>query len=382
MPFTHPYRAAISVGLALILWAAPARATYLETDLVSDGFVPAPTIDPAFVNPWGITYPPGGPFWINENGSGQSALFNTTGQPFPIGNPLVVTVPPPPGSPSGTTSNPTGVVFNSSTTDFLISPGNAARFMFATENGTIAGWNPAVNPTQAVTLINNSAAGAVYKGATVLGNGTANLLYAANFAQGRIDVFNSSFTPVRSFTGANLPPGFAPFDVQALNGNLFVTYALVGPNGRDDMAGPGNGFVDEFDANGNFLRRIASGGTLNSPWGLAFAPATFGQFANDLLVGNFGDGRVNAFNPLTGQFLGQLLDRNGNPITIDGLWGLIVGNGGNGGDPNSIYFTAGINGELDGLFGSLSSIPEPGSLGLLASAVLGLALRRGIRSRR
>jgi uncharacterized protein (TIGR03118 family) len=378
MSFTHRYRTAISAGLALALWAAPAGALYSETDLISDGFVPALTVDTAFVNPWGIVYPPGGPFWINENGSGNSALFNSTGQPFPIANPLVVTVPPPSGSPPGTTSNPTGIVFNGSTTDFLITPGNAARFMFATENGTIAGWNPTVNPTQAVTVINNSATGAVYKGATVLSNGTTNLLYAANFAQGRVEVFNSSFSPVRSFTGANLPPGFAPFNVQALNGHLFVTYALLGPSGRDDMAGPGNGFVDEFDANGTFLRRVTSGGTLNSPWGLAFAPATFGEFANDLIVGNFGDGRLNAFDPATGQFRGQLLDSNGNPIAIDGLWGLIVGNGGNGGDPNFIYFAAGIDEEQHGLFGSVRAIPEPGALGLLAAAVLGLlALRRG-----
>jgi uncharacterized protein (TIGR03118 family) len=372
--------AVLSAGLIVGIWSFAADAGFIETDLVSDGAVPAATIDPQLVNPWGITYPTGGgPFWINENGSGTAALFNGAGQPFPIGNPLVVTVPPPMSMP-GTTSAPTGVVFNTSSTGFNVSSNGvsgSSRFLFATEDGTISGWNPTVNATNAVVAVDRSSTGAVYKGLTIANNN----LYAANFRSGQIEQFDQTFKPVRSFTGPSLPPGFAPFGIQNLNGNLFVTYALQAPGAHDDQAGPGNGFVDEFDGNGNFMRRIAANGPLNSPWGLAIAPASFGTFAGALLVGDFGDGHINAYNLDTLQLIGQLTDANGNALTIDGLWGLIPGNGGNGGDPNDIFFTAGINGESDGLVGSLSPIPEPGSMAAVLTGLAGLLLIR-LRRRR
>jgi uncharacterized protein (TIGR03118 family) len=370
-----PRHAMLWAGVIAGAWSFAADAGFVQTDLISNGAVPAVTIDPQLVNPWGITYPTGGgPFWINENGSGTSALFNGAGQPFPIGNQLVVTVPPPLSMP-GTTSAPTGVVFNSAMTGFNVSSNGASgssRFLFATEDGTISGWNPAVNSTNGVVAVDRSGMGAVYKGLTIANN----MLYAANFHAGQVEQFDQNFNPVRSFTGPNLPAGFAPFNVQNLNGNLFVTYALQAAGGHDDQAGPGNGFVDQFDANGNFVRRIAAQGTLNSPWGLAIAPASFGKFAGDLLVGNFGDGRINAYDLNTLQFVGQLTDANGDPITIDGLWGLIPGNGGNAGDPNDLFFAAGINGEEDGLVGRLSPVSEPGTVAALLTGLAGFGLIR------
>lgn len=173
-----------------------------------------------------------------------------------------------------------------------------------------------------------------------------------------------------------MPAGYAPFNIRNLGGLLYVTYALRDASGHDDVAGAGNGFVDVFDTSGNLIRRVASHGTLNSPWGLALAPAGFGEFSDDLLVGNFGDGRINAFDPITDSFLGQLTDTAGSPITIDGLWGLLVGNGGNGGNPDALYFTAGIAGEEHGLFGSLAAVPEPDTTLLAGLAVLALVTVR------
>jgi uncharacterized protein (TIGR03118 family) len=226
--------------------------------------------------------------------------------------------------------------------------------------------------------LDNSASGAVYKGLAIGANSSGDFLYAANFAQGRIDVFDGTFAPTSlagSFTDPNLPSGYAPFNIQNLGGSLFVTYAVK--IGNDDIPGVGNGIVDVFDLNGNLSRRLISNGVLNSPWGLALAPPDFGEFSNALLVGNFGDGKINAFDPNapdpTNALLGTLSDSNGNPIVIDGLWGLIFGNGGNGGDKNLLYFTAGADGETHGLFGSLSPVPLPGTLVLLGSGLVGLA---------
>jgi uncharacterized protein (TIGR03118 family) len=343
--------------VAACLLAAPLRssAQFNQVNLVSDQPGVALTTDPSLVNPWGIASGPGGPFWISDNATGLATLYNGSG----VKQGLVVTVPPPAG---GTPpSAPTGQVFNASS-DF----GNA-RFLFSTENGTLAGWTAG---TTAITRVDNSSAGAVYKGLALANNGSVNRLYAANFSAGRIDVFDSSFQTVAlggsAFTDPSLPAGYAPFNVQTVGNRLFVTYALQDAAKHDDVAGTGNGVVDVYSPNGVLLQRFASGsaagGTLtqlNSPWGLAIAPARFGAFSNDLLIGNFGDGHINAFDPTTGDFRGQMTDANGNVITIDGLWGLAAGTGGNNGLTDHVYFTAGPGNESHGLFGSLAATPEP-----------------------
>lgn len=370
-----------SAMVILIFFSAPVflRATSMDSfaqqNLISDLPGVASTLDTNLANPWGISFPPNGPFWISDNHTGLATVYNGLGHPFPVSNPLMVTIPAPPGS-SGP-SAPTGQLFNP-TSDFQLSPNRPARFIFVTEDGTISGWNPSVNATHAVLEVNNSAS-AVYKGVTMGNNGSGNFLYAANFHDGTVDVFDKNFNPAHlsgSFTDPNLPSGYAPFDIQNIGGKLYVTYALQDAAKHDDMAGPGNGYVDVFDLNGNLVKRLVSKGPLNSPWGETLAPNGFGPFAGDLLVGNFGNGEINAFNPASGAFLGTLKDANGNPISIDGLWGLTFGGGGAGGNPNLLYFTAGIPGnglkEDHGLFGSLTPTPEPGTLYLLGAGILGL----------
>jgi uncharacterized protein (TIGR03118 family) len=234
-------------------------------------------------------------------------------------------------------------------------------FIFDTEDGTISGWNPTVDATHAILAVDNSASGAVYKGLAIASTGSGNFLYAANFHSGMVDMFNGTFTKIKSFTDSQLAsdcplPGqcFAPFGIQTIAGKLYVTYALQNAEKHDDVAGAGNGFVDVFDPNGTLLQRLASHGTLNSPWGIALAPSKLANISNELLIGNFGDGRINVFDPDTGRFRGQLKDLSGHPLTIDGLWGLRFGNGANAGPTTRLFFTAGPNHEQDGLFGSLT----------------------------
>jgi uncharacterized protein (TIGR03118 family) len=287
-----------------------------------------------------------------------------------MGLPPVVTIPLPGGGPGGAA---TGNVFNS-TSDFVITEGSASgpsQFIFATEDGTISGWNPSVDSTHAIIAVDRSSVveggfvGAVYKGVALAQSGSGNFLFATNFRFGTVEKFDGQFNLVQSFTDSALasdcpisgppPQCFAPFGIQSIGGNLFVTFALQNAAHHDDVGGPGNGFVDIFDPDGNLIGRFASQGTLNSPWGLALAPAGFGTFRHDLLVGNFGDGRINAFNPSTGAFLGQLEDQNGAAITINGLWGLAFGNGGLAGDTSTLFFASGLNDEADGLFGSIEA---------------------------
>lgn len=361
------------LSMVLALSASEAATPYVQTNLVTDNqaFNPAAFTDPNLVNPWGISSSSTSPFWVSNNVTGVSTLYNGAGQPFPVGSPLVVTIPPPA---SGTPpSKPTGQVFNGGSS-FELSPAFPARFLFATEDGTISGWNPAANATNAILKVDNSGS-AVYKGLAIGNNGSGDFLYAANFSGAKIDVFNDTFAPASlagSFTDPALPSGYAPFNIQNLGGKLFVTYALIDTSTGDEVPGPGLGLVDTFDLNGNLLGRLISGGALNAPWGLALTPADFGEFSNALLVGNFGDGLINAFDPATGNQLGTLKDSLGNPIAINGLWGLIFGNGGNGGDPNTLYFTAGPDGETHGLFGSLAPVPLPGTFLFLGSGLLGL----------
>ena len=331
-----------------------------QTNLVSDGSVPAPTIDPNLINPWGVSSSATSPFWISDNGAGVVTIHNGAGTPTTIAGNSAIKVATPPGQ--TTPASPTGQVFNASGTGFDISSGGVtapSTFIFATEDGTISGFNPTVNSGGSVLAVDNSkgGSGAVYKGLAIGQTNNGTFLYAANFRNGTVDVFNSDFKQVNSFTDPTVPAGFAPFNVQVLDNHLFVTFALQDSAKHDDVAGPGNGFVDEFDLNGNLMQRVASGGPLDSPWGLAIAPSGFGEFANDLLVGNFGDGTINVFDPKNDHFLGKLLNANGSPVTIEDLWSLTPGNG-TASDSSKIYFTAGLQNEAHGLFGSLTATPE------------------------
>jgi len=317
------------------------------------------------VNPWGLSLNSTDPFWISDNGTGVSTLLDGRGQ-----SPPLVVQTPGVGGPIGT---PTGTVFNGGDGFVVSEDGRAgpSQFLFATEDGLILGWSAGVDVTHALVAVDNSQAGAIYKGLALATNSSGTFLYAANFFTGTIDVFDHGFHPVQlsgSFSDPAIPSGFAPFNIQNLGGQLFVTYAKHGAGWIDDAPGPGNGFVDVFDTNGNLLRRLVSGGPLNSPWGLALAPAGFGAFGNDLLVGNTGDGRINAFNPQTGAFVGQLTDAAGIPISINQLWGLSFGNGGGAGSQNTLYFAAGIDYEQHGLFGKLEPVHGNQTLGERSSA--------------
>jgi uncharacterized protein (TIGR03118 family) len=289
-----------------------------------------------------------------------------------------VTIPPPPGSPAGTTAAPTGTVFNSGASGGTF---KGDRFLFATEDGTITGWQ---GGTAAVVRVDASPSGAVFKGLAIAGD----RIYATDFVNGMVDIFDSSYMPVTlggAFNDPTLPAGYSPFGIENIGGSIYVTYALKQPGGHDDVPGPGFGFVDKFDTDGTLQQRLIIGipgdpsSPLNSPWGLALAPSDFGDLSNLLLVGNFGDGRINAFDPSTGAFVSTLNDSSGNPIINHGLWALKFGNSGPGFNPDHLYFTAGLNDEADGLFGVLSPVPEPSTALLLAGALLlGAALRRRI----
>jgi uncharacterized protein (TIGR03118 family) len=363
----------VATGIACTVFsnqALPAAlGLYAQTNLVSDLPGVAKTTDANLANPWGIAFSASSPFWIADNHTGVSTLYNGAGQRFPTNNPLVVTIPPPNGQMA--TAAPTGIVFNSA------GSGNfgGSLFIFATEDGTISAWN---SGTAAALKVDKSASGAVYKGLALGNNGSGHFLYAANFSSGNIDVFDSTFAPAMlsgGFTDPNLPAGYAPFNIQNIAGKLYVTYALQNGDKHDDMAGPGNGYVDTYDLNGKLLKRLVSNGPLNSPWGLALAPSTFGPLGGDLLIGNFGDGTINGFDPVTGAFVGSLAGLQGQAIVIPGLWALTFGNGGNGGDQASLYLTAGIPGpgklEDHGLFAQVQAVPEPATWGAVA---LGLAL--------
>lgn len=372
---------------------ASADTRFAETDLVANksplvdgnGFVHVPTVavDANLLNPWGIAESSTSPFWVSDNGAGVSTLYNTAGMP----QPLVVSIPAP-GDPLGRGGAPTGAVFNiaraTDPTAFMVSgvdkngqPASApAIFLFATEDGTFVGWNPGVNPpgfdpakagTYGIIVHDDSAEGAVYKGLAIAQDGDGNfLLYTTNFHAGTVDVYDKSFNdatlPAGAFTDPRLPRGYAPFNVAPLTVNgeqrLFVTYAVQDADKHDDVAGQGHGVVDTYDLHGRMLMRFAQHGQLDSPWGLALAPASFDEFAGDVLIGNFGNGHINVFDPVTGEFIAKIRDAHGKAIVIDGLWTIMVGNGGNGGNPNLLYFAAGPNGESDGLFGNLAPVTD------------------------
>jgi len=363
---------------------SPAGAeSFSVTNLVTDDPLghPAQITDSDLNNAWGVSYTSNGsPFWVSSNAGGVAVLYTVTsanvttkvGVGMP---PMDVTIPPAPGLPMGTLGTPTGQAFNS----FGAGAFNADNFLFVSEDGTISGWRGALGNTAEVLQTGMTAN--VYKGTALDVTGGHAYLLSANFRIGNIDVIKGDAAAPNltgKFLDPNLPAGYAPFNIQVLNGTIYVTYALQDSAKHDDDPGAGHGFVSAFDLQGNLRGRIATMGTLNSPWGLALAPASFGTFAGDLLVGNFGDGLINVFSPdpATPGFLGQLTGANGTPLSIDGLWALIPGNGGNSGNSQSIYFSAGPDGETVGLFGVISAIPEPSTVLLLLSGITGLLVLR------
>ena len=326
---------------------------YLQANLVSDVPGLAAATDPHLVNPWGLSVSAAGPWWVADNGTGLSTLYNGLGAI----QALVVTVPNLPGVTDP--SAPTGTVFNSTATDFLVAPNKPSRFLFATEGGTIVGWN---SGTTAVQMVNLSAT-AVYKGLAINKIGGVNYLYTANFMAGTVDVFDRAFAPVTlsawAFRDPHVPHGYAPFNVQSIGGSIYVTYAQKEAGSIDEVHGPGKGFVDVFSVDGVLLKRLQHGAWFNAPWGVALAPADFGRFSNMILVGQFGSGKIAAFDPISGKFRGLLRGENHRPLVIEGLWALSFGNGASAGPLNTLYFTAGIDDEAHGLFGTLTAVADP-----------------------
>jgi uncharacterized protein (TIGR03118 family) len=342
-------------GLALVVVICALFATmplqaaednaYTVTPLVSDQLGAAPVRDTNLVNAWGLAASATSPWWVANNGTSTSTLYNgNTGQPVP----LVVSV--------GVDSGPTGVVFNGGS-GFVVTSGSSsapARFIFDSEDGLIRGWNPGVDPTNAVVAPATADPDAIYKGLAIAGG----MLYASDFHNGVVDVFDGSWNLVNQFTDPGLPSGYAPFGIQAIGSRLFVSFAKQDADAEDEIAGQGLGFVDAFDTAGNMVARVAQHGLLNAPWGLALAPANGGRFSGDLLVGNLGDGEINAFEPQSNGhfgFRGQLRASSGHAIAIDGLWALGFGNGANAGPTNTLFFTAGPDDETHGLFGRITA---------------------------
>jgi uncharacterized protein (TIGR03118 family) len=337
---------------SLLPFALPAAGAnaYVRRDLVSDTPGAAAVTDPNLVNPWGVSFSATSPFWVSNTGTGTSTLYNGSGAIIP----LVVTIP---AAASGAKGTPTGQV-NNNTSAFLLANGNKASFIFSTEDGTISAWN---GGSAASIQVNNSSSGAVYYGLAIGTDAAGSpFLYAPNFTSGKIEVYNGAWAPTTvsgGFADPSVPAGYAPFNIWPLGGKLYVAYAKQGP--LSAVAGAGQGYVSVFDFDGKLVKHLISGAPLNAPWGMAIAPSTFGAFAGDLLVGNFGDGTINAFDPNTGASLGQLQDTSGNPLVFPGLWALIFGNGGSGGDRNTLYITAGVGNLQHGL---LSSIAPPAAI--------------------
>jgi uncharacterized protein (TIGR03118 family) len=333
--------------LSLPAAAQKANITYLTSDITAVGAYN----DTNLVNPWGMSISPTGPWWIADNATGLSTVYNASGQP----GSLVVTIPS--GTGSGTGS-PSGTVFNGSSTNFKIN-GQATPFLFCTEDGTISGW---YSGSQAYIAVNNNGSGAVYKGMTIASAAGSSYLYVTNFWSGAVEVYDSNFTPhsfgSNSFVDSQIPSGYATFNIQLIGSSLVVTYAKQDAAKHDDVPGPGNGYVDIYDTQGNLQVRLAHTLFLNAPWGVVQAPQSFSGYSNDLLIGNFGSGGITAYSMSTGAWIANMLNVNDLPLQIDGLWGLTFGNGGAGGPTGTLFFTAGPFGENHGIFGSIT--PHPG----------------------
>jgi uncharacterized protein (TIGR03118 family) len=342
--------AIVVTALAVTAAAGAVSGGYVVKPLVSNNGVPGTITDPNLVNAWGLTAGPATPWWVADNGANVSTLYTGAGAIVP----LVVDVG----------DAPTGTVFNG-TNGFKLSNGNPARFLFSSEAGVISGWN---GGTKAETIADLSPSGAVFKGLAIAATSAGPRLFATDFANRRVDAFDSDGHLLRQsfffFHDAFLPSGYSPFGIQTIGTRLYVTYAKTQPGSDDEAHGPGLGFVDAYDpGTGALLQRVASRGALNAPWGIALAPPAFGAAAGDLLIGNFGDGHINAYRP-TGSLFGavpegSLNDPSGDPIMIDGLWALEFGNGAAAGPTDSLFFTAGPNDESDGLFGSIRVAPQP-----------------------
>jgi uncharacterized protein (TIGR03118 family) len=326
----------LALGVALMMVSSAAMAQYQLTNLVSNQVGKAAHVDPQLVNAWGLVSAPGSPWWVSDQGSGWSTLYNR----FGAKQGLEVAVPSANGKGTG---QPTGIVFNGAP-EFKVG-GSPALFLFATLDGTISGWAPSVNPNAAIIAVNNSSAGAQYTGLAITSHASGNFLYAADSANNKVDMYDATFTWVSSFTDPTVPAGFATFNVQDLDGLLYVTFAA--------QNGGTGGFIDIFSESGVWLKRLTQGGPLNQPWGLAAAPNDFGALSNTLLISNnvSGNGTINAFNAITGEFVGPV-QQNGKPIHIDQVWGLGFGGGNaNSGAKNELFFTAGPAGNLAGTFG-------------------------------
>jgi uncharacterized protein (TIGR03118 family) len=351
-------------AIALLVFIVPTIAfgqQYTRTDLVSSipgvGTNPANPIDAQLINAWGLTRSAASTWWVADNGTGLSTLYNGVGTK----QGLVVTIPAPQGV--NPPSTPTGIVANG-TTDFALPGSTAAKFIFVTEQGVIAAWNGGAT---AVIVKDNSKFGAIYKGCTIAESNGKHFLYVANFHSGEIEVYDATFTRMKLDRRAFFQDdddfaferrrSFAPFNVQAIGTNLFVSYAKQDAQRKDEVAGAGLGFVDVFDPAGHLLARLQSGPWFNAPWGMALAPGEFGEFSHSLLVGMFGSGQIAAFNPVNGRFIGLMKKSDNSILSIDGLWALGFGAGNtNSGPYNTLFFTAGPNDENDGDFGTLVSV--------------------------
>jgi len=333
----------LTLAAAAPLSAAPPDGSYTVTNLVSDVPGAATLPDPNLVNGWGLARSATSPWWVADNGMDRSTLYISNGTTISI-NPLVV----------GVDGGPSGAVFAGIPMNFLVSGGPAA-FVFASEDGMIRAWRGGL--TSALVTAHGGT-DAVYKGLAIAQTDTGPMLYATDFHNAHVDVFNGAWqnvTPAGSFVDPMIPDGYGPFGIQVIGNRIFVSYAKQDADAHDDVAGQSLGFVDAYDLSGDLLTRVAQHGQLNSPWGLALAPPSFGRFAGDLLVGNFGDGQINAYEETSAGFehRGTLRDATGGKLVIDGLWALQFGNAGSNGNPDTLFFTAGPDGESHGLFGTI-----------------------------
>jgi len=338
----------------------PVQSSFTVTALVSDGVVPAAHTDANLKNPWGVAFNPKGFAWVADNGTNVATLYDGNGVP----QSLVVTIP---NGKNGSAS-PTGIVFNGTQSFVVTENGKSgvAAFIFAGEGGTITAWAPAVGPTSAFVMYDDGTGGAVYKGLALAARNGNTFLYATDFHNNKIDVFNTAFTKIAmpgAFVDPAIPAGFAPFGIQAIGSNLFVTYAMQDSARHDDVAGAGLGMVDLYDTAGNLKQHFATGGPLNAPWGIAQAPGNFGPMSGEMLIGNFGDGTINAFNASSGQSMGPLKGPSGSPIVEHGLWGIAFGNDLSNQPSNTLFFAAGPNDEANGVYGriDLNTTSAPGT---------------------
>jgi uncharacterized protein (TIGR03118 family) len=372
------------LGFAILFFNSSAIAQhYNQTNLVSNTGV-APTNDPNLQNAWGLVAAPavgggvGSPWWASNNAAGTATLYSitvagatVTAHIVPINGNGIVTVPSAPSQQSA--GSPTGVMFNGSGTDFVLPSGSASRFIFVTEDGTVQGWASGATATIEVdnSQVPNAAKGAVYKGATIAEINGKKFILAANFRSGKVDIFDTNFKQVKlssndddhdqeAFEDKRVPHGFAPFNIQGIGPNIYVTYARQDAARHDPVGGAGFGFVDVFSSHGRLLQRLEHGPWMNAPWGVVWATPGFGEFSNTILVGQFRGGNIAAFNPVTGQFMGNILNPDGTTLTIDGLWALRFGTGGTAGPATTLFFTAGPNGEKDGLLGILTPVTSEG----------------------